>query len=59
MNYHVELKKIIAEIPEYIPNEFDHKIKNQTQFYIYGAGFMGCKYAELLAENGYQIIGFF
>ncbi len=59
MIFKAELKKLFDELPEYRENEFDLKIGNEKEIYIYGAGFMGCKYAEILSENGFCILGLF
>ncbi len=59
MDFSIEIKKIKAEIPYYTEHEFDIKISSGMGVYIYGAGFMGCKYADLLSEKGYEILGFF
>ena len=59
MNYEEEIKKVISEISYYKPNEFDNNMKGCSEAYIYGAGFMGCKYAEILIQSGFTILGYF
>lgn len=54
-----EIEKIVSQLDYYIPNEFDKKIGGNDSAYIYGGGFMGCKYIDLLLKSGYNVLGVF
>jgi len=59
MNFENEINKIRSEISYYVPDEFDQKIKPGTEVWLYGAGFLGCKYADLLKDAGFHVMGLF
>lgn len=59
MQFIHEINQITAQIPGYVPNEFDRKLETATKVYLYGAGFLGCKYADILQQNGYCVLGLF
>lgn len=52
-----EIALFKSKLPFYMEHEFD--LKSKKRMYIYGAGFMGCQYADILEKNGYEIISFF
>ena len=57
MNYKEEVTNILSQLNYYIPNEFEKKLEGVKELYVYGAGFMGCKYIDLLVEDGYNVLG--
>lgn len=59
MIFEKEIEKIISQLDYYIPNEFDKKVGGSDSVYIYGGGFMGCKYIDLLLKSGYNVLGVF
>ena len=56
--FDIEVKKLLESIPYYQENEFDHKLQPNSNVYLYGAGFLGQKFADMLLKHGCKLAGF-